>query len=334
MKILVTGGTGFIGSHLTRRLRELYPGIENEIYTVGRNRVQYRLKKNKEGIIPSGYFFYSPVGSDVLGYCQKAEMHIQCDLTDSRCVQAMMRQFRPDVIFHLAANPLTKMDESNPFQIIHDNTLATQYLCEYAPEGCRFIFASSIVVYGTTYCSVPKEYSSVNPTSLYGVSKFASEGIVSVYTQLGKIKGVSLRLCATVGSGVTHGVIHDFIKKLKSDNEHLEMLGDEPGSKKPYIHVDDAVSAFILMLNRFHRTGSWNVCSNDNITIRTLANAVMVATEITKPRKWLGSAANWKGDNPELMANNQQIMDLVWQPKYRYAKDAVMVAVKDIMETE
>lgn len=325
MKILVTGGTGFIGSHLTKQLRESYSGIHNQVYTVSRTRL-------KGGSPQNGYFFHTPIGHDNMGYCQRDLMHITADLSDRESACKVMKTFNPDMVFHLAANPLTKMGD-DPFKIMHDNMMSTQYICEYAKQDCRVVFASSIVVYGTTNGTKPSESSDIQPTSLYGVSKHAAEGIVNVYTQLGRIRGVNLRLCATVGAGVTHGILYDFVRKLQSDSPDFELLGDMPGSNKPYLYIDDAVSAFMSMCDPSF-SGVYNICPDDNITVHFIANLAKTVTGISKPNKWLGSAANWKGDNPELMACNNKAKNNFWQPKFNNSGDAVTQAIRDIMEQQ
>lgn len=324
MKILVTGGTGFIGSHLTKALRERHRALDDEVYTVSRHR-------HPDGQHGKGYFFHAPIGSDNMGHCQMDVKHITLDLSDRSAVLRMMQVFQPDVIYHLAANPLTRMDKERPFQIMHDNVLSTQYLCEYAPQGCRFFLASSIVVYGDYNGEVCGELDVTSPTSLYAVTKLASEGVVSVYTQLGKIKGTCLRLCATVGSGVTHGIIYDFIKKLRSDSPTLEVLGAWPGSRKPYIHVDDVVSAFLSADDHY---GLYNICASDAIPVAEIAQLVKDTLGINKPNTWLGSESTWKGDNKTLWANNSLAKQEFWQPKFIWSASAIEQAILDIIEDE
>lgn len=317
MNILVTGGTGFIGTHLVNHLRSKLDPLNDSVVTVGRKR-----------IVGSEYtpasVFYAPTGSDNLGY--KQENHFSFDLKNGGAVKRMFSYYKPDVIIHLAGNPLVK----NPEGIFRDNVEATHNLLMHCPHDCRFIFASSIVVYGNgkTY---PKctEYDLPNPTSEYGITKLASEHLVNMWTARDRVRGVNLRLCATVGSGLTHGVIFDFVRKLREEKV-LEILGSEPGSKKPYLHIDDAISAFDKMINMKNIIGEWNVVPDDEITIKQLANVVMNELDIKKEIKWLGDGANWVGDNNYLCASNGKMRAIGWTPSYKSSIAAVAQCVRDI----
>lgn len=321
MNVLVTGGRGFIGSHLVKAIKGLplfaNAPLENKVVTVGRKSILGK------GYVPS-FVFYAPIGSDDLGTRQGD--HFAYDMKNDGAVKRMFSYYEPDVIFHLAGNPLVK----NPEGIFRDNVEVTHSLLRHCPEGCRFIFASSVVVYGDGK-AYPKctEYDVPKPSSEYGITKLASEHLVNMYTDRGKVKGVNLRLCATVGSGLTHGVIFDFIRKLRENNT-LEILGSEPGSTKPYLHVDDAVNAFLLMMAKRDAIGSWNVVPDNEININQLATAVMSELEIKKPIEWLGDEANWIGDNRFLCASNGKIKSFGWSPNYWDSFEAVKQCVKEI----
>ncbi len=321
MKVLVTGGTGFIGTHLVRHIRALADfmdnPLENEVRTISRRRISGK----KQG---RGFIFYAPTGQDVTGHYDEALQHFSFDLTDRKGVQRMFSYYQPDIIFHLAANPMVK----NPEGIFRDNVESTQNLLTYCPEGCRFIFASSIVIYGDGREPKPVEYDIPKPTSEYGITKIASEHLVNMFTKRGKVCGVNLRLCATVGSGLTHGVIFDFIRKLK-ENDKLDILGLFPGSKKPYLHVDDAIKAFMLMINKDKLKGTFNVVPDNEINIEELAKAVMDGLDLLKPINWLGEEANWVGDNRYLCASNYLIKYMGWNPSYT-SFDAIRQCVKEI----
>ena len=329
MRILVTGGTGFVGKHLVRHVRALADFVndplEHEVKTVSRRRSDTIVSETDK----TDFFFYTPTGSDDMGFYQADSQHYSGDLTNPDLVKRLFSYYKPDVISHLAGNPLVK----NPEGIFRDNVEVTQNLLTYCPKGCRFVFASSIVVYGDG-SQHPKctEYFLPNPTSEYGITKLASEHLVNMFTKRGRVRGVNLRLCATVGSGLTHGVIHDFIKKLQSDSDTLEVLGAKPGSTKPYLHVDDAVRAFMLMVGsgKSNLKGSWNVVPDNEVNIEQLANAVMVGVDIKKDIVWLGEGANWAGDNRYLCASNANIKSVGWKPTYNSSFGAIAQAVREI----
>jgi UDP-glucose 4-epimerase len=217
-----------------------------------------------------------------------------------------------------------------PTAILDDNIKATHNLLHWCKEGTHFLFASSIVVYGNSvsYAISTQDYTeehvkwqtdwvepvtedaTCNPTSLYGITKLASEHLIKAYSEYRGIKYKILRLCATVGPGLSHGILYDFIRKVKTE-ETLTMLGDCPGSCKPYLHVDDVVSAFTLLLNE-KRDAVLNICSRWSITVDEIADIVMEELGISKEKIWAGAGANWKGDNPHLAANPDRATHFGW----------------------
>ncbi len=313
MKILVTGSTGFIGKHLCLQLKLL----GHELITVSRRPIMI----TKRDVKLSDHYALD------LGEVDRSK--------DSYYIfENICKQHKPDLIYHLASNAVVKPDDENPHGIILDNTISTQKVAHYAPEGCRVVLASSVIVYGDWFFLSPanhdreyKESSACKPTSIYGMTKRASESIIQSYTSSGKIDGVSARLCATVGSGLTHGIIKDFIRKIKSDNPNLEALGSYPGSTKPFCHVDDVVEALIIL---GMRSGGkiFNVVPDDSITVEEVAQAAMSALEIQKPIKWLGEEANWKGDNRIIRASNTLLKSAGWNPKFPKSKDVIFDVVK------
>tara|TARA_R110000765_G_scaffold401894_2_gene497512 strand:+ start:664 stop:1617 length:954 start_codon:yes stop_codon:yes gene_type:complete len=309
MKIFVTGATGFIGRHLCLRLKLL----GHDIVTISRHPIMVVKKDNqtnKHAVID-------------LGETDRSKESYY--LFENLC-----NYHKPDVIFHLASSAVVKPDEEDPHRIILDNTVSTQKVAHYAPEGCRVILASSVIVYGDWLFkkgdidSKYSERSACRPTSIYGMTKRASESIIESYTSSGKIEGVSARLCATVGSGLTHGIIKDFIRKIKSDNPYLEALGSHPGSTKPFCHIEDAVEALIMLGTKKEiESRVFNVVPDDSISVEEVAEAAMSALEIEKPIKWLGDDANWKGDNRIIKAKNLLLKEAGWNLKFAKSKDVI-----------
>mgnify|MGYP003116286384 FL=1 len=314
MKILITGATGFIGRHLTLKLKLL----GHELITISRRPVM----RNKKDVKLSTHYALD------LGEVDRSK--------DSYYMfENICRQHSPDLIFHLASNAVVKPDDDNPHGIILDNTISTQKVAHYAPEECKVVLASSVIVYGDWIynSSTPdreyKEYAACKPTSIYGMTKRASESIIQSYTNSGKINGVSARLCATVGSGLTHGIVKDFIRKIKSDNPNLEALGSYPGSTKPFCHIEDAVEALIMLGMQNTEKKIFNVVPDDSITVEEVAEAAMAALEIQKPIKWLGEEANWKGDNRVIRASNKLLKSIGWTPRFPKSKDVIFDVVRN-----
>ncbi len=310
MSVLVTGGRGFIGRHLIHRLRP-YRNIFGPVITVGRQS------------------FASPF----------VDRHYTCDLgypdqsePEFYVLKTIMRKYDFDYIFHLASKATVKMQGNEPFEILNSNILSTQKVCQWAPKGARVILASSVINYGDWMFQEETarpygEEDKTDPTSIYGMTKRASESILKYYTSTGQIRGVSARMCATVGRGLTHGVVYDFMHKILN-NPTLEALGDKPGSTKPYCYIDDLIDGLLLLAMK-DITGEYNICPDDQINIEEVAKAVMSGLEVYKEIEWLGESANWKGDNRIISVSNSKMKSIGWSPKYS-SKQAIIKAVKDI----
>ena len=308
--VLVTGAGGFLGQHLVNLLVEM--GVPNIVAIGG------RVRKPSAGRNPSSKV-----------------CHVYGDLNNTEFVKSIYLS-KPDVIFHLAANPIVKMDEANPSQIIHDNVVVTNNLLAYAPKGCAFVNASSATVYGCEAEFEAEEDWPLRPISVYAATKVASEHLVNVYTSLSRVCGINLRMVANVGPGATHGLVKDVIEKLRRPQSHLELLGKNPGSVKPFVHVKDTASAFYLVAKKrlWNSEQAINISSNDSISVKQVACIVMEELGIAKPIAWLGDSANWKGDNPLVRVCPDLAVVNGWNPSCPSASKAVRQAVKDIVASE
>lgn len=311
MRVLVTGARGFIGKHLVRRLRQT-PGVRSILAMT-------------HGVCPDRWWGPDPVGlHETYG-----------DLTKEKSVTYTVSQYSPDVIFHLGGISLVKENRDDPTYISQVNVMGTHHLLAAAPAGCRFVFASSATVYGNHAHHYRPAFVKLTPSSVYGATKMAAEGLVEAYTALKRVRGVSLRLVACVGREATHGLIPDLLSKLKSPSPTLDLLGDEPGSRKHYLHVEDAVGAFLhIGLSRSHLTGPINIATDDILSVREVALQVMHASEMSKPIRWLGEEANWAGDNRVVSVDNSDALNVGWTPRFRSSRDAVYQAVRSCLNPE
>ncbi len=303
----MTGSNGFIGRHLVRNL----------LWSKSQWRCSQILGVSRASQL------YPP---DIRNW---TDFHsVNCDLTLEGHVASLMLRYEPDVVFHLAGDPLVKnWDTTTSFS----NYIATHNLLKYAPEGCRFVLASSATVYGNRPTSGGfRENTETNPTSPYGVAKLASEKLVHAYSLAGRVSGLSLRLAATVGAGAGHGLLFDIIRKLRSDSPTLELLGDGPGSSKPFTHVSDVADGMVHL--GLHNMGlAINLALSDQISVLDVAKLVMLQLNIEKPISWAGAGANWKGDNPNVLINNNLAFGFGWVPRYRSSAVAIASAAEDIV---
>ena len=212
MKILITGGAGFIGSHLADFLiSKKYEVVAVDNFLLGR-------KNNITHLINSKNFKF-----------------IEEDLLNINKLKKIFQKNDFDVVFHLAANSDIQNSAKNP-QIDLDNTFMTTW---NTLECCRlfnvnnFVFASSSAIYGDVQEKLTENFGPLFPISYYGAGKLASEAFVSAYAYMNDIQVWIIRFPNVVGERATHGVIYDFIKKLRNNPKELEILGDR-SQKKPY----------------------------------------------------------------------------------------------------
>lgn len=306
MRILVTGATGFVGRHLVKRLLRGH-GI-TRIFGASRSATS-RVAETTDACVYE---------------------EVTCDLQSEGQVKQLLQNTRPEVIFHLAANPLIK--DGGPAMTM-SNVLPTHYLLEHCLSGTRFVLASSAAVYGNNATVPPaSENVRLKPNSIYGATKIASEALVEAMTALGKVRGLRLRLAATVGAGASHGLVPDIVKKLRSNSGFLPLIGKCPGSNKPYTHVSDVVEAFIQFGLRPTLNGRINVANNGGLSVEEVSQLVMDTIRIYKPIRWLGPEANWTGDNSMVRVDSELAQMLGWNPCFNTCKSAVVQSVKDIIK--
>jgi UDP-glucose 4-epimerase len=241
---------------------------------------------------------------------------LQWNVCGSYDVEQHIGNHEPDIIFHLAANTTIKYDYTSGKQAM-DNIEGTHLILQNIPKHCRFVLASSV---HCAYC-----------TSLYAASKLASEALVTAYVRMGLREGVILRFTSVVGKNMTHGVVHDFMTKLQSDNPTLDIIGEFPGSIRPYIHISDVVRALIYfgIESNDDFIPPVNISTNSLLNIDQVANIIMNTMDITKPKNWLGAKSKWLGD-VELLGQSScyQNSTYNWKPETQ-SKEAIIQAVKD-----
>lgn len=316
-RVLVTGGAGFIGSHLVDRLME-----RGEEVLVVDDLSGGKLENLKKWMDDPEFKF------------------IRADLSEpGRWIEEMKGI---DVVFHFAANPEVRVSSTHPSLHYKANVQATFNVLEASrTNGVKiFIYASSSTVYGEAKrIPTPEDYEPKEPISVYGASKLMGEVIISTYSRLYGMRSAMLRFANVVGKRSNHGVIYDFIMKLKRDPKKLEILGDGK-QKKSYIYIDDAVEAALKVMEYMEkseeRSEAFNVGSLDSVGVVEIAEIVEREMNLERVEHVFRSAApdgrGWVGDVKIKQLDISKIIEKTsWKPKMN-SREAVRKAARDILE--
>ncbi len=297
MRSIVTGGAGFIGSHLVHRLIQA-PGAHVTVYDNYSSGKEWHL-------------------SDLAG--NPGLSIIRADIKDlDRLTEATRGQER---VFHLASNPDIAKAMIDPTIDFWEGTYLTQNVLEAMRRGdVRAItYASGSGVYGETgLLPVPETYAPMEPISTYGASKLAGEALICSYCQLFGFQARVYRFANVVGPRQTHGVGHDFIRHLREDPARLRILGDGMQSKS-YIHVEDVLDA--LLWPDAPSDGAfecYNVATDDYVTVREIAGLAIEALGLAEDQvalEFSGGDRGWKGDVPVVRFDLTKIHSLGWRAK-------------------
>jgi len=242
-----------------------------------------------------------------------------------------------DVVFHLAANSDIMRGTVEPEIDLNNTTIATFNLLDVmrTREIKQIFYTSGSGVYGDVGETFTDEnFSPLLPISMYGATKLAAEAMISAFVNLYEMQAWILRPANIIGPRATHGVIYDFINKLKVNPRSLSVYGDGQQSKS-YLYVDDVISAINLVWNKAREPiNIYNISSHTYITVQEIAEIVidsmgLSGTEILCS----GGVRGWKGDVPVVRLDTSRIEALGWNTRFS-SREAVQQTVKDILETE
>lgn len=309
--ILVTGGLGFIGSHIVDKLVDqgFKVRIIDNLSSGRMENIEHRLGDPRLEVL-------------------------NIDLKDKDKLVEYTKDV--EVVFHYAANPEVRVSTTDPEIHFKENILATFNLLEAmrVNDVEELVFASSSSVYGEPEFIPVDENASVKPVSVYGASKAACENLIQAYSNLYGFKTVSLRYANVVGPRLRHGVIYDFITKLLANPRRLEILGD--GSQtRSYIYIDDAVEATITVWRSMgRRFDVYNVGSGDWINVREIADIIVEVMKLENVEyiyKPILHGIGWLGDVKHIALKIDKVKKLGWKPKLD-SRGAVREAARKILE--
>ncbi len=313
-RVLITGGAGFIGSHLVDTL--MTNGLNVCVLDNLSTGKLENIKKWRK---------------------HKKLTFLNWDLLNISDLSRKL-QSRYETIFHLAANPEVRVGSTNPDLHFQQNVIATQELLEYVrktQDDHTLVFASTSTVYGEP-SRIPtlEDYSPLSPISVYGATKLASEALITAYASTYGFKAIIYRLANIIGPRSQHGVIHDFIQKLKNNPKKLEILGDGTQNKS-YLYITDCIKAILLGLEK--PTGPlevYNIGSEDQINVKEIAKAVIEEMKLKNVKLvyagGIEGGRGWKGDVKNMLLDIGKLKSKGWKPQYN-SMQAVKKTAKQLM---
>ena len=294
MTILITGGLGFIGSHLCERLvdRGRHVVAADDL-SLGRREHVARLK-----------------GADGFRF-------VELDVTDAERLDALFADTAFDCVFHMAANSDIARSHADPSVDYVDTFQTTWCVLEaMRRHGVKqLVFASTSAIYGEAAGPIAEDHGPLLPISHYGAAKLASEAFISSYGENYGMRSWIARFPNVVGDRATHGAIVDFVAKLRRTPDRLEVLGN--GDQiKPYLHVDDLVDAILLAWERLDgRTSIFNVGGTTRCSVRRMAEIVVEESGLDARIDYTGGDRGWIGDVPSVDYDTGRIRALGWSPR-------------------
>lgn len=292
-RAFVTGGAGFIGSHIVDKLVGDRANVT--IYdNFSTGRPQFISHHAGNPIV-------RVVRADVLDYDRLRREMAGCDF-----------------VFHLQANAdvrggiqLTRID-------LEQNTIATWNVIEAmrVNEIRHIVFASSATVYGEPdVFPTPESYAPLQ-TSLYGASKLAGEAMVQAYCEYFGITCYIFRFVSWIGERYTHGVIFDFLKKFKANPHLLEILGDGK-QRKSYLDVIDGVKGiFYGVQHAEERKNIFNLGHDEFMTVLDLVGIIIDELGLKDVQyRTTGGERGWLGDSPFVHLDTVKLKALGWAPR-------------------
>ncbi|MBV0903123.1 NAD-dependent epimerase/dehydratase family protein [Haloarcula salina] len=300
-RIVVTGGAGFIGSHLVERLVD-----GNDVLVVDDE---------------------SNGRSD---WVHDAAEYLGGDLTDPDVVAEAIT---PDVdlVVHLAASKL--VDTDTPRRQFEDNSEITFNVLERMDDAGveKLVFTSSSTVYGEAPRPTPEDYAPLEPISVYGATKLAEESLVSTYAHSHDIQSWVFRFANIVGPRLRGAVIPDFVEKLREDPSSLTILGDGR-QEKSYMHVSECLDAMLFAVEHAEKDHNvFNLGTRTTTSVDRIASIVADEMGVEPVHEYTGGDRGWTGDVPRMRLSVDKLSALGWEPS-QSSDDAVRQSARELLD--
>ncbi len=309
-RVFVTGGAGFIGSHLVDRLLE-----QGNRVTVYDNLVSGR-RRNIEHHFDDERFQF-----------------VEADLLDGASLTDAMAGH--NVVWHLGANTDIQTGNRVTDLDLRNCTVATRNVLESMRSNSvnRILFASSACVYGDAPPQpLAETFGPLHPINLYGAGKLACEGLISAYCHLFGLQAWMFRFANVVGARMGHGVIFDFIQKLKRDPARMEILGDG-NQEKPFFLVEDCIDGMMMaFLTSSAQYDVFNLGCGSQTSVTNIGRIVCQEMGLSDvPFDYTGGQRGWPGDVPVIHFSTDKMARLGWEAKHS-STEAVRIAASRLLD--
>lgn len=290
LSVLVTGGAGFIGSHLCDNLSSLGANI------ICIDDLSFGFKEN---LSKSGNFNF-----------------FQVDIRDKIKIREILARYQPEIVFHLAANASVPLSVKEPEFDFEINALGTLNLLEalrqVSPKS-KIVFASSAAVYGEPGENAITEETSLNPISQYGLSKLVAEQQLQHYSKYYNLDITTARLFNTYGPRMPRFVVLDFIKKIQKDPSKLEILGNGRQTRD-FTYVTDTVSGILHCAINGKCGEAYNIASGKETSVTQLAEKLIAILGLSGSTEISYTGDSWSGDAQFWRVDISKAIDLGYQP--------------------
>jgi len=286
-KIFVTGGAGFIGYHLCKKLSSISDDL-----TIYDNLSSGKLENVKDN--------------------SKAKF-VKGDILD---IKKLCNTEKADLIYHLAAQVVVPYSMENPLEDFETNGKGTLCVLEKArKDDSKLVFASSAAVYGNPEVFPTPEVYGFHPFSCYGLSKVVGEEYCQMYREQYGLDIVITRFANVYGSRC-HGVIHDFLDKIEKNPNKLEIIGTGLQSRD-FVHVSDVVDALLTVGSKEYANGEvYNLGVGKTTSIIELAKIMLKILKLQDKTVITTTNVSWQGDVTKIWFDNSKAKkELNWNPK-------------------
>ena len=313
MKFFISGGAGFIGSHMSEHLLSL--GHEVKVFDNLTSGTMSHIEKH----LKNPHFQF-----------------IKSDIKDLNLLTDAMKG--SEVVIHFAANPDIAKAVKQPDIDFWEGTYLTQNILEAMRVNhvSTILYTSGSGVYGDMpNIEFSENYGPCFPISTYGASKLACEVLISSYAYMFGIQGRAFRFANVVGAKQTHGVGYDFMRRLKINPKELQILGDGTQTKS-YIHVSDVISAMMFIFKNKTKDpfDVFNVATEDYITVNQIAEECCKLYNIQMHNIHLdysGGDRGWKGDVPKILFDTNKIRSLGWKNQHS-SLEAIRLSLESLLD--